>query len=88
VIVAEPDRVFRESLDLEGTVSIYDVVHNPVIQKKKMLFDSGKNRLYFVWDGNNYNGRKTGTGTYLAIVKVKDRSGKEITRQLNLGIKR
>jgi len=88
VIVAEPDRVFRESLDLEGTVSIYDVVHNPVIQKKKMLFDSGKNRLYFVWDGNNYNGRKTGTGTYLAIVKVKDKSGKEITRQLNLGIKR
>ena len=88
VIVAEPDRVFRESLDLEGTVSIYDVVHNPVIQKKKILFDSGKNRLYFVWDGNSYNGRKTGTEYLSGYSKSKRQIGKEITRQLNLGIKR
>ncbi|NLG16042.1 MAG: hypothetical protein GX556_01785 [Fibrobacter sp.] len=88
VVIVEPDRALRESLEMEGTISIYDVVHNPVVQKKSMVFDSRKNRLYYVWDGNNYNGRKTGTGTYQAVIKIKDRTGKKITRNLNLGVKR
>lgn len=34
VVIVEPDRELRESLEMEGTISIYDVVHNPVVQKK------------------------------------------------------
>ncbi len=87
VIIVEPDRAISHSYPLKGTVSIYDVVQNPVIQKKTMVFHSQTNRLYFVWDGRNYNGRKVGTGTYLAVINVSG-PDRKFSSKINIGVKR
>lgn len=87
VIVVEPDRDISHAYPLKGTVSIYDVVQNPVIQKKTMVFHNESNRLYFVWDGRNYNGRKVGTGTYLAVINVSG-PDRKFNSKINIGVKR
>ncbi|GEM_PF-2194562 len=88
VIIVEPDRVISHEYPLKGTVSIYDVVQNPVIQKKTMVFHNETNRLYFVWDGRNYNGRKVGTGTYLAVINVTGPDKRKFSSKINIGVKR
>lgn len=88
VIVVEPDRAISHTYPLQGTVSIYDVVQNPVIQKKTMVFHNETNRLYFVWDGRNYNGRKVGTGTYLAVINVSGPDKRKFSSKINIGVKR
>lgn len=87
VIIVEPDRDITHECPLNGTVSIYDVVSNPVIEQKSMVFDNGTNRLYYVWDGRNYNGRKVGTGTYLAVINV-NKQGQKFCKKLKIGVKR
>jgi hypothetical protein len=87
VLVVEPDRKLTTEFPVQGSVSIYDAVQNVVIQKKIMVYQKSTNRLYFVWNGRNYNGRKVGAGTYLAIVKINGH-GKNITQKINLGVKR
>lgn len=87
VIIVEPDRELSNECPLSGTISIYDVVQNPVIQKKKMIYDNNSNRMFFIWDGRNYNGREVGTGTYLAVIKVEGRDMK-FTKKMNVGVKR
>ena len=88
VIMVEPDPAFAMVIVLQGEVSIYDVVQNPVIRRKSMVFERERNRLYFVWDGCNWQGRKTGIGTYAAVVRVRDQSGGIVEKRINLGIKR
>ncbi len=87
VIVVEPDCNICHTYPLKGTVSIYDVVQNPVIQKKAMVFHNETKRLYFVWDGRNYNGRKVGTGTYLAVINVSG-PDRKFSSKINIGVKR
>ncbi len=88
VIIVEPDRPISHKYPLRGTVSIYDVAQNPVIQKKTMVFHSETNRLYFVWDGRNYNGRKVGTGTYLAVINASGPDKRKFSSKINIGVKR
>lgn len=72
---------------IEGTISIYDVVKNPVIRKKKMAID-GEKRLLYAWDGRNSTGRTVASGTYLAVVEVKIDGRTESVRKLYLGVQR
>ena len=88
VIIAEPSRLLRDAVFMRGTVSIYDVVHNPILQGAQMVYDSGKNRLYYIWDGYTNSGRKSGPGTYMAVVKISDQTGKSLTKMVNLGVRR
>jgi hypothetical protein len=72
-----------------GQISIFDVVNNPVVVRRPMVFDEERTkRLYYVWDGRNDGGRAVGTGTYVAIVNISDDQGKRWTEQLLLGVKR
>lgn len=87
VIIVEPDRNLREKIPVSGTVSIYDAVNNIVVKKQKLVASSDQTRLFYVWDGANYNGRKVGSGTYLGIVRVVY-NGKEYKKPINLGVKR
>lgn len=87
VIIVEPDRNIREKVPVNGTVSIYDAVNNIVIKKQKLIMGTDQTRLFYVWDGTNYNGRKAGSGTYLGIVRVVY-NNKEYKKPINLGIKR
>ncbi|NLD98790.1 MAG: hypothetical protein GX640_02855, partial [Fibrobacter sp.] len=87
IIIVEPDRKLNTEIPFEATISIYDVVQNPVILKKKMVLDRQRNRLYYIWNGANYNGRKVGSGTYSAVIKVKG-NGTTVTKILRVGVKR
>lgn len=88
LIVVSPDRVIKNNVKLTGTLSVYDVVKNPIIINEPMVFDGTRQRLFLVWNGKNSNGRDVATGTYLAIAKLKDDQGFNATQILRLGVKR
>jgi hypothetical protein len=72
--------------NVRGSVTIYDVVKNVVVDNKKMIPVNG--RLYFFWDGTNTHGRQVGTGTYMAIFTISGADGKMQNRLLRIGVKR
>ena len=89
VIIIEPEGEILRSINLQGRVSIYDVVKNPIITDIPGVFDTENQKLYFTWDGLNSNGRKVATGTYLATVHITDpKTNLKLTRNLRLGVKR
>jgi hypothetical protein len=87
VIAVIPDGEVKTGILIEGTISIYDVVKNPVIRKKKMTADSEK-RLLYAWDGRNSAGRAVASGTYLAVVEVKIDKRTEKVSKRYLGVQR
>ena len=88
VIMVEPEVQPRRAPRLSGTVSIYDVVKNPIVVDKPMAYDSNTGRLYVVWDGTNSKGRLVATGTYLAVVDVSGGEELKKRRRLRVGVKR
>jgi hypothetical protein len=82
------DSVMEDNIILTGTLSIYDVVGNPVVKDKAMVFDLITRRLYFVWDGRNSDGRKTAVGTYLGVIEISDKKGVKTIKKMLLGVKR
>lgn len=88
LIVAEFSIKPKESLDMRGVVSIYDVVKNPVIEDQPMIFDPISRRLCFVWDGYNSNGRKAAPGTYLAYMVITASNGIKEVKKIRIGVKR
>ncbi|MGE5670579.1 MAG: hypothetical protein ACM31E_03990 [Fibrobacterota bacterium] len=71
---------------LKGEVTIFDVVKNVLVDKAPMVL--ANNRLYFIWDCTNKNGRKVATGTYSVIFVITDTNGKKETRTMRIGIQR
>ena len=74
-----------------ATLSIYDVVKNPVVLNRPMALEdpppshlpSGTARHFFVWDGTNRNGRRVGGGTYLAVITI---DGGDVSERMTLRI--
>ena len=78
-------------LDPKGSYGyIYDAVGNQVSEKLS-FFPTGKNskQFYLFWDGRNRNNRFVSSGTYLAMIYIKeiDRDRVSIKRQ-KIGVKR
>jgi hypothetical protein len=71
---------------LKGEVTVFDVVKNVIVDKAQMV--QANNRLYYIWDCTNKNGRKVATGTYSAVFVITDSNGKKETRTLRVGIQR
>ncbi|MDD5674208.1 MAG: VWA domain-containing protein [Chitinivibrionales bacterium] len=88
VITAEISPRTSQNIQLTGTVSIYDVVMNTVVKNRPMVFDGATQRLYFVWDGRNQDGRNVALGTYLAVIEIKDNVQKKSTQKIRIGVKR
>ena len=89
VIIVEPTDTTKNKINLQGKVSIYDVVKNPVIKDVPGVFDEKTKNFYFAWDGLNSNGRRVSTGTYIGIVNIIDLNKKqEKTSTILLGVKR
>lgn len=88
VIMVEPEVHLRRAPRLSGTVSIYDVVKNPIVIDKPMAYDSNTGKLYAVWDGTNSKGRLVAIGTYLAVVDVSGGEELKKRRRLRVGVKR
>ncbi len=70
---------------IEADVNIYDAVGNEVWTvppEHKTFFDGGgdksKKGFYFIWHGENSNGRKVGNGAYLVAVLINRIKGNEI----------
>ncbi|HMA64177.1 MAG: hypothetical protein ACM31E_10920, partial [Fibrobacterota bacterium] len=72
--------------NVSGTVTIYDVVKNVIVDNEEMIPVSG--RLYFFWDGTNTHGRLVGTGTYMALFSMAGADGKKQVKSLRIGVKR
>ena len=86
----DPEKTGR-SFYLNGSLSIYDVVNNPVLVNRPMAFDDDPQRpprVYYVWDGRNRNGRYVATGTYMAVISVTDDQGVTSIQTVRLGVKR
>jgi fibro-slime domain-containing protein len=78
-------------LDPKGSYGyIYDAVGNQVSEKLS-FFPTGKNskQFYLFWDGRNRNNRFVSSGTYLAMIYIKEmgRDRVSIKRQ-KIGVKR
>lgn len=89
VIVVEPQEKILRNINLQGKLSVFDVVKNQIMKDIPGVFDKQTQKLYFIWEGKNSNGRKVGTGTYTAVINISD-TDKNVkkTRTLRLGVKR
>lgn len=88
VVVAEPEKVLRSHIRLKGTASVYDVVKNPIVQNIPMAYDDATKKLYFVWNGRNSSGRMVATGTYQAVLKIRDNQDFNDIKTVRIGVKR
>ncbi len=88
VVVAEPEKVLRSHIRLKGTASVYDVVKNPIVQNIPMAYDDATKKLYFVWNGRNSSGRLVATGTYQAVLKIRDNQDFKEIKTVRIGVRR
>lgn len=88
IVTAQPKEEVRRSVPLTGSVSIYDIVNNPVATDLPMVLDSETNRLFLVWDGRNSRNRKVATGTYLAVVTITQDGKPKEESIVRIGVKR
>jgi hypothetical protein len=90
IIGVDIQNLFVKTTDLSATVSIYDVMMNPLVKNKVMAFYNGnhENDFFFVWDGTNSNGRKVGSGTYVALIRIDDGQGNVNNKRVRIGVKR
>jgi hypothetical protein len=86
ILAIVPEGITGVSGNISGTVTIYDVVKNIVVDNEEMIPVSG--RLYFFWDGTNTHGRLVGTGTYMALFSMSGADGKKQVKSLRIGVKR
>jgi hypothetical protein len=88
IIVAQPKEDVRRAVSLSGTVSIYDIVNNPVATDLPMKPDDETKQLFLVWDGRNSRQRKVATGTYVAVVTINQDGKPEEESTVRIGVKR
>ncbi|HUI91989.1 MAG TPA: fibro-slime domain-containing protein [Chitinivibrionales bacterium] len=74
---------------VRGTVTIFDVVGNTVVDKEAMNPDMTNVKLYWIWDGRTRRGSWAAPGTYLARILIEDfvRDRKQSIR-INIGIRK
>ncbi len=70
-IVPDPIESFFKLDVIEGRVSIFDVVGNQVVSNLPLHFDPESKQLLTIWNGKNEANRSVGSGSYVAIAKVK-----------------
>jgi hypothetical protein len=88
IVMVKPEGLLRNSTELSGTVSIFDVVKNTIIENHLMAFDPDTKQLVYMWDGRNSNGKAVATGTYVAVMTINDGQGKAQTKTVRIGVKR
>lgn len=93
IALLEGENVALQGMELEGSVTIVDVVGNVVANAKEMIFIPEYESIFFVWNCRNEDGREVGNGTYMASVSVRASTAdgsysKEYREILPLGLKR
>jgi hypothetical protein len=69
---------------INATITLYDAVGNMMTQKS---MTNANGALYFAWDGT-HNGRRVGSGTYLAIVRIKENGKQVLSKRIALGVRK
>jgi hypothetical protein len=71
-----------------GKVIIFDALGNRIRKELPLQNGIAPNSCGTLWNGFNDHGRIVGSGTYLALVKLNEKSGLIITRKILIGVKR
>jgi hypothetical protein len=88
VIVRPRGTSIRQIGTLTGTISVFDVVKNVIVDKSPMVFDQATKQLLYVWNGRNRNNKLVANGTYSAIIEISDGEGFHEVTSTRLGVKR
>ena len=87
-ITVGPETRTRELLDIQATVKIYDNLGNMVHQDFQKSQNNKNPIVKLVWDGKNLSGKQVSGGTYMAIVRAEEISGRRAeTARLFIGVK-
>jgi hypothetical protein len=90
VIIAQAEgKTLKRLGALSGTISIFDVVKNVLVENHPMIYDQAGKKLLYMWNGRNRNGKLAASGTYVAIMKIvnSDEPGEQVL-PVRIGIKR
>jgi hypothetical protein len=87
-LVVRPTGKVAEQANISAKISIFDAVGNMVLKDRTATPNQSRDYFTFVWDGVNENGRMVGTGTYLAVVIIRDDNGISALRRMKIGVKR
>jgi hypothetical protein len=86
VIVAKPIGKVASTIALSGKATLYDVLGNIIFRDREGLIQQKNQRVLFVWDGTNQQGRLVATGAYLAAVTIQTTQGLKETQRIKIGI--
>jgi hypothetical protein len=86
LITAIPGGKIRSDISLDVKLSIYDNLGNSILSETVMKVDPQTQQATYEWKGLNRNGRKVGTGTYIAFVKAKSAFG-EKSGKIKIGVR-
>jgi hypothetical protein len=90
IIIAQPQGVAVHRLDsLYGTVTIFDVVKNVIVEDHQMAFDGVTKQLVYMWNGRNKSDKAVATGSYVAVMKIRSKDGSiNQSKSVRVGVKR
>jgi hypothetical protein len=72
-------------------IYVYDALANLILKKRCTLFpNSSRSKLSNIcsWDLKNTNGKKIYNGTYVAVLKILDKTGREKMYKTTFGVKK
>ena len=88
IIEVTPLKQLAGLISFSATLKIFDVLGNTVLNEVALKQNPLSNQLYYLWDGQNQNGRYVGAGAYVTVTTVMDSNGKVFTKKLTIGVKR
>ncbi|MBD3418580.1 MAG: hypothetical protein GF398_00535 [Chitinivibrionales bacterium] len=88
LVIVDPVVRATDDVALTSQCTIYDPLGNVIVANTEMAKDPNSNKRYLFWDGTNRFGRRVGSGSYLAMVRI-DVQGKDTkVEQLMIGVAR
>lgn len=92
LVILTPDTSrIKSKVSVTASYSIFDAVGNIICKNDLKKFNDNQDITkfnYFFWDGHNKKGRLVGTGTYIAVITVRDENGGATVKKLRIGLKR
>jgi hypothetical protein len=87
-ITVAPKSRTRELLDIEASVRIYDPLGNKVHQDFQKSLNNNSPHVELKWNGENLSGKQVGCGTYMAVVRAEEKTGRNVeTVRFFIGVK-
>lgn len=88
VVRVKPVAKVVTKVKLHGTIDIFDAMGSKIFSDVSRPARGTSSNVYFLWNGQNKNGRYVGTGTYVAIVRIENEAGEKTVSRFNIGVKK